>query len=57
MRAGDRVTKEKVMDRINAMGTIDKITDHYIVVKWDEVPGFWHYTREQAKKLEVINEK
>ena len=33
-----------------------KITESYIVVKWVDIPGQWHYTEEQAKRLEVINE-
>ena len=28
----------------------------YIVVKWDGLPGHWHYTQEQAKMLSVVNE-
>lgn len=40
-----------------AVGEIKKLTaDGYVVVKWDEIPGEWHYTEEQSKKLEVLNE-
>tara|TARA_A100001515_G_C4466343_1_gene175357 strand:- start:289 stop:435 length:147 start_codon:yes stop_codon:yes gene_type:complete len=40
-----------------AIGEIQKITaDGYIVVKWVDIPGQWHYTKEQAKRLEIINE-
>ena len=40
-----------------AVGRIEKITaDGYIVVKWDDINGHWHYTKEQAQKLEIINE-
>jgi hypothetical protein len=40
-----------------ATGEIRKITaDNYIVVKWLDIPGEWHYTNEQAKKLEVLGE-
>ena len=38
-----------------AIGTIKQIKrDGYIVVKWDNVNGEWHWTPEQALKLEVI---
>ena len=38
-----------------AIGEIQKITaDGYIVVKWVDIPGQWHYTEEQAKRLEII---
>ena len=30
--------------------------DDYVVVKWLDIPGEWHYTNEQAKKLEVLGE-
>ena len=40
-----------------AIGEIEKITaDCYVVVKWVDIPGHWHYSKEQAEKLEVINE-
>ena len=40
----------------SASGVVEKITaDGYIVVKWDGIPGHWHYTEQQAKKLEVTN--
>jgi len=40
-----------------AVGVILQVRkDGYIVVKWDEINGDWHYTPDQAKKLVVINE-
>ena len=40
----------------SASGVVEKITaDGYTVVKWDDIPGHWHYTQKQAEKLEVIN--
>tara|TARA_R100000008_G_scaffold46936_1_gene27711 strand:+ start:330 stop:476 length:147 start_codon:yes stop_codon:yes gene_type:complete len=40
-----------------AIGVIEKITaDNYVIVKWDGIPGQWHYTEEQSKRLEDINE-
>ena len=55
MKVGDRVRKSKVLTSAPAFGTVEKITKEYVVVVWDEVNGYWHYTEEQAKnKLEVI---
>ena len=53
---GDKVTKDEVLRTSNPTGVIEKITSEYIVVKWDGIPGHWHYTEEQAKALEAINE-
>ena len=57
MKVGDRVTKDKVMKVENPVGIIEKITDDYVVVKWNNIPGHWHYTHEQSKIIEVINEQ
>jgi hypothetical protein len=38
-----------------ATGEVVKITKDYVVVSWDDINGQWHYTKEQSKKLEVIN--
>lgn len=55
MKVGDRVRKSKVLTSAPAFGTVNKITTEYVVVVWDNVNGYWHYTQEQAnKKLEVI---
>ena len=56
MKVDDRVTKEKVMKVDNPIGIVEKITKDYVVVKWDNIPGHWHYTEEQAKNIEVIND-
>lgn len=56
MKVGDRVTKEKVLKTSHPMGTITKINNDYVVVVWDTVNGHWHYTPEQAKSLEILNE-
>ena len=56
MKQGDRVTKDKVVKVNNPTGTIEKITKDYVVVKWDNINGHWHYTHLQAEQLEVINE-
>ena len=55
MNVNDRVTKDKVMKTENPLGIVEKITNDYIVIKWDGIPGHWHYTKEQAKTIEVIN--
>jgi hypothetical protein len=40
-----------------ATGEIEKITvDGYVIVKWVDIPGQWHYTKEQAQRLEALNE-
>ena len=57
MKVGDRVTRDSVLRTENPVGTIIKITVDYVVVKWDNIKGQWHYTPEQAKKLEMINEE
>ncbi len=56
MKVGDRVTKANVWKYESAVGEILKITSEYVVVKWEGIPGHWHYTEQQAAKIEVINE-
>ena len=56
MKVGDRVKMQPMWKYEEAKGEIQKITESYIVVKWVDIPGQWHYTEEQAKRLEVINE-
>ena len=57
MKVGDEVKMEPMWKYETATGMIEKITvDGYIVVKWDNIPGRWHYTEEQAARLEVISE-
>jgi hypothetical protein len=57
MKAGDKVRMSPMWKYEEATGEIEKITaDGYVVVKWVDIPGHWHYSEEQAKKLEVINE-
>jgi len=56
MKVGDRVLTDRVLKIQHATGTIKKITKEYVVVTWDNINGEWHYTEEQAKNLEVINE-
>ena len=57
MKVGDRVRMAPMWKYESATGEIQKITaDGYIVVKWVDIPGQWHYTKEQAQRLEIINE-
>ena len=56
MKVGDRVKMSPMWKHGNAIGNIIKITTDYIVVSWDNVNGEWHYTKDQSKKLEVIND-
>mgnify|MGYP001211443884 FL=1 len=56
MKVGDRVTMSPMWKYETATGTIEKVTTAYVIVNWDDIPGQWHYTEEQAKRLEVINE-
>ncbi len=55
IKAGDRVSKEKVLKVANASGTVEKVTSDYVVVIWDGVNGHWHYTKEQAKSLKLLS--
>ena len=56
MKVGDRVKKAPMWKYNEACGKVIKISKGYVVVSWDDVNGEWHYTNEQAKALEVINE-
>jgi hypothetical protein len=55
VKVGDRVKMSPMWKYDSAAGVIVKINKEYTVVRWDDVNGEWHYTKEQAKKLEVIN--
>ena len=56
MEVGDKVRMAPMWKYEEATGEIQKITESYVIVKWFDIPGQWHYTEEQAKRLEVINE-
>ena len=56
MKVGDRVRMSPMWKYEEATGEIQKITESYIIVKWIDIPGQWHYTKEQAQRLETINE-
>ena len=40
-----------------AIGTVLKVSKGYTVVQWDGINGDWHYTEEQAERLEVFNDQ
>ena len=56
MEVGDRVRMAPMWKYDEAVGEVQKITESYVIVKWVDIPGQWHYTKEQAQKLEIINE-
>lgn len=56
MKVGDRVKMAPMWKYDEAIGTIKQIKkDGYVVVNWDCINGEWHYTAEQAKRLEILN--
>jgi|TARA_R110001583_G_scaffold27089_2_gene97161 hypothetical protein len=57
VKVGDKVKMSPMWKHEEATGEIEKMTvDGYVVVKWIDIPGHWHYTKEQAKRLEIIND-
>ena len=56
MKPGDKVKMSPMWKYEEATGAIEKITESYVIVKWVDIPGQWHYTIEQAKRLEIVNE-
>ena len=57
MKPNDRVKMSPMWKYNEAHGVILQVRkDGYVIVKWDNINGHWHYTKEQSKKLEVINE-
>ena len=56
MKPGDKVKMSPMWKNEEATGEIEKITESYIIVKWVDIPGQWHYTIEQAQRLEIVNE-
>ena len=57
MKIGDKVKMSPMWKHAEATGEIEKVTvDGYVVVRWENIPGHWHYTAEQAKRLEIIDE-
>ena len=57
LEIGDRVRMAPMWKYEEAIGTVVKKTSgDYIVVRWDDINGDWHYTLEQSKRIQVINE-
>lgn len=56
MKVGDKVSMTPMWKYETANGVIEKITESYVVVKWIDIPGHWHYTKAQAKNLNIIND-
>ena len=57
MKVGDLVKMSPMWKYEEATGEVEKINrDGYIVVKWVDIPGHWHYSIEQAQKLEIVDE-
>ena len=54
MKVGDKVRMSPMWKHKEAFGNIIKITKDYVVVSWDGINGEWHYTNDQAKKLENV---
>lgn len=57
MKPGDRVRIAPMWKFDEAYGHVVKKTrDDYIVIIWEGVNGEWHYTSEQAKRIEVVKD-
>jgi hypothetical protein len=57
METGNRVKMCPMWKHDEAYGVIIQIKkDGYVVVRWDGINGDWHFTPEQAKELEVLDE-
>ena len=55
-KVGDAVKMAPMWKYACATGTVIKISKDYVVVRWNDINGEWHYTEEQAKKIEVLND-
>tara|TARA_B100000900_G_C20278945_1_gene593229 strand:+ start:10 stop:183 length:174 start_codon:yes stop_codon:yes gene_type:complete len=55
-KVGDTVRMQPMWKYESATGLVIKITKEYVVVQWQGINGEWHYTPEQSKKLEVLND-
>ena len=52
MKVGDTVKKEPMWKYKKAVGSVIKVTKDYVVIKWEGIPGEWHYTKDQVKSIE-----
>jgi hypothetical protein len=55
-KVGNTVKMAPMWKYACATGTVIKISKDYVVVRWNDINGEWHYTEEQAKKIEVLND-
>ena len=55
-KVGDIVRMAPMWKYESATGTVIQISKDYVVVKWNGINGDWHYTEEQAKKIEVLDD-
>lgn len=57
MQVGTKVKMSPMWKYEEATGKIIKLgREGEVVVRWDGVPGDWHYTAEQTERLEIIEE-
>ena len=56
MKVGDTVRMTPMWKYDTALGTIIKLTKEYTVVRWSDINGEWHYTKEQSKKLVILKD-
>ena len=54
MKKGDRVKMTPMWKYNEAIGVIIRITKDYTVIRWDNINGEWHFTKDQILGLEVI---
>ena len=50
-KRGDRVVMSPMWKHKYARGEVIKVTKEYVVVRWDDINGEWHFTEEQVKSL------
>jgi hypothetical protein len=55
-KTGDKVKKAPMWKYASAEGEVIKVTNEYVVVKWNGINGDWHYTEAQAETLEILND-
>ena len=54
MKVGDTVRLSPMWKHKEAIGIVKQIKkDGYVVIVWQGINGEWHYTPEQAKKIEI----
>jgi len=56
VNVGDKVMMSPMWKYKEATGVIKKVTKDYVVITWNNINGEWHYTFEQAKRLNIITD-